>query len=137
MMTLSAVHKNRADPCRLISQQRCLDQMWKFKCANRHSYHAVRASRYQNNHKTSGPQSGEPSIFESVYPKTNTHLEFVTRTTRLVESETPNHWPEGLVYPVTLLRQLGKSVAARRNWLLPGVHEFLEKEERCLNRQIF
>lgn len=105
MMTLSAVHKNRADPCRLISQQRCLDQMWQFKCANCHSYHASRACRYQNHHQTSGPQYGEPSIFESIYPETNTHLEFVTMTTRLVESETPTHWPEGLVYPVTLLRR--------------------------------
>lgn len=62
MMTLSAVHKNRADPCRLISPRRCPDQMWQFKCTNRQSKLTAPACRYQNNNQTSNPCYGEPSI---------------------------------------------------------------------------
>lgn len=75
------------------------------------------------------PNRGKPSIFHTAYPQPNTHSEFVTMTTRLVDSETPTHWPEGLVYPATLLRCMGKSVDGSRDWLAPEPHP-RESEQR-------
>lgn len=58
-------------------------------------------------------------------------------TTRLVDSETPTHWPEGLVYPATLLRcNMGNLLMH----LVIGCYPecmCLEKGESCLDRQVW